>query len=74
MENKEERLQLLSDDLEKTRRLQQMMQEKTKRDVEEVKKQLQRERTLKLDAFQCVSELRNEVCTVQIVSTFQLLL
>jgi len=51
----------LAEEQERTRQLQLIAQEKIKKDVEMVKKQLQHERSLKRDAFQRVEELQTEV-------------
>lgn len=61
LEENKGRLQLMSEEQEKTRRLQVISQEKVKKDVDTVRKQLQLERTLKLNAFQCLEHLRSEV-------------
>jgi len=51
----------LAEEQERTRQLQVIAQEKIKKDVEMVKKQLHHERNLKRDAFQRVEELQTEV-------------
>jgi len=51
----------LTEEQERTRQLQLIAQEKIKKDVEMVKKQLLHERILKRDAFQRVEELQTEV-------------
>ena len=61
MEEKNDRLQQLAEEQERTRQLQMIAHEKIKKDVEMVKKQLQHERSLKRDAFQRVEELQTEV-------------
>ena len=61
LEAKNDRLQQLAEEQERTRQLQLIAQEKIKKDVEMVKKQLQHERSLKRDAFQRVEELQTEV-------------
>lgn len=61
LEEKNDRLQQLAEEQERARQLQLIAQEKIKKDVEMVKKQLQYERSLKRDAFQRVEELQTEV-------------
>jgi len=61
LEEKNDRLQQLAEEQERTRQLQLIAQEKIKKDVDMVKKQLQYERSLKRDAFQRVEELQIEV-------------
>ena len=61
LEEKNDRLQQLAEEQERSRQLQLIAQEKIKKDVEMVKKQLQHERSLKRDAFQRVEELQTEV-------------
>lgn len=61
LEEKNDRLQQLTEEQERSRQLQLVAQEKIKKDVEMVKKQLQHERNLKRDAFQRVEELQTEV-------------
>jgi hypothetical protein len=69
LEDKNDKLQQLTEEQERVRQLQLISQEKVKRDVELVKKQLYHERNLKRDAFQRVEELQNEMCeTTQQVS------
>ncbi|XP_048257717.1 uncharacterized protein LOC124151794 isoform X2 [Haliotis rufescens] len=61
LEDKEVRLRILSDEQERNVRLQSMTQEKVRKDVTCIKKQLTHERNLKLDAFQRVDELQATV-------------
>lgn len=61
LEDKNEKLQQLSEDHEKNRQLQVASQEKIKKDVDSVKKLLYHERNLKRDAFQRVDQLQSEV-------------
>ena len=51
----------MAEEQERSRQLQVIAQEKIKKDVEMVKRQLQQERNLKRDAFQRVEELQSEV-------------
>ncbi|XP_041348511.1 uncharacterized protein LOC121368057 isoform X2 [Gigantopelta aegis] len=61
LEDKEMRLAMLTEEQDRSGRLQQLMQEKVKKDVEGIKKRLLHERSLKLDAFQRVDELQAAV-------------
>jgi len=69
LEERNDKLQQLAEEQERARQLQTIAQEKIKKDVEMVKRQLQHERNLKRDAFQRVEELQSEVwCAAVIVS------
>jgi hypothetical protein len=61
LEDKNEKLQQLSEGQEKARMLQLASEDKIKRDIEMVRKQLNHERNLKKDAFQRVDQLQAEV-------------
>ncbi len=61
LEDKDTRLRVLSEEQERSIRLQQMSHDKVRKDVTTIKKQLTHERTLKLDAFQRVDELQAAV-------------
>ena len=61
LEDKDWRLKQITEDQEKNRKLQALMSEKTKKDVNIIKKQLSHERNMKLDAFQRVDELQTQV-------------
>ncbi|KAJ8047613.1 hypothetical protein HOLleu_06655 [Holothuria leucospilota] len=61
IDDKEVRLNLLSEDLHRTTHLHQTAQEKNRRDFTQVKQKLIHERNLKLDAFQRVDELQAQV-------------
>jgi len=63
LEEKNDKLQQLAEEQERARQMQVIAQEKIKKDVEMVKRQLQHERNLKRDAFQRVEELQTEVIT-----------
>ncbi|XP_033105563.1 uncharacterized protein LOC117107864 [Anneissia japonica] len=60
-EAKEEKLKALTDDFSRSIRLNQMYQDKSKRDASQMRQQLEHERTLKLDAFSRVDELQTQV-------------
>lgn len=62
LETTHERMHGLEDEYEKNRRLAQLTTDKSKKDLNWVKKQLNQERSLKLDAFQRVDELQATVC------------
>jgi len=61
LEERNDKLQQLAEEQERARQLQMIAQEKIKKDVEMVRRQLQHERNLKRDAFQRVEELQTEV-------------
>ncbi|XP_067931806.1 uncharacterized protein [Watersipora subatra] len=61
LEEKELQMQRLAYEQEKDQRLHQLTQEKTKKDVNLIKKQLNHERNLKLGAFHRVDELQAKV-------------
>lgn len=51
----------LTEDLQKTKGLKVLTEERLKKDVEDARRKLKRERTLKLDAFQEVNRLLGEI-------------
>ena len=61
LEDKELKLRKVSDQKEKTTKVQHLTQEKAKKNVDKMRKQLTHERSLKLDAFQRVDELQTQV-------------
>uniref|UniRef100_UPI00398EB9BA uncharacterized protein isoform X2 n=1 Tax=Pristiophorus japonicus TaxID=55135 RepID=UPI00398EB9BA len=61
MEEKEERLHNLSNQFEKTSKIAQIQHHKTNKEIKQVRCQLSHERNLKLDAFQRVDELQNQM-------------
>lgn len=63
LEDKETRLKYLTDEYDKSTKMQLMLQEKVRKDIEIIKNKLSHERNLKLDAFQRVDELQSQVCT-----------
>ena len=54
----------------KNQRLQSLLAEKTKKDVDLIKKQLKHERTMKLDAFQRVDDLQTAMYDIGELSWF----
>lgn len=66
IEDKDVKLRMLSDEQQKHRKLQYMSQDKAKKEVTVVKKQLSHERNMKLDAFQRVDELQTAVSTPRV--------
>lgn len=61
LNDKDRRLRKLSEEQDRSTRLQSMTQEKVRKDVDFIKKQLSHERTLKLGAFHRVDELQSQV-------------
>lgn len=61
LKDRDTRLRILSDEQDKVIRMQQMHQEKIRKDIECVRKQLNHERSLKLDAFTRVDDLQTQV-------------
>ncbi|XP_071816447.1 coiled-coil domain-containing protein 162-like [Apostichopus japonicus] len=61
IDDKEVRIQIMSDDLQRTTHLHHTAQEKNRREFTHVKQRLHHERNLKLDAFQRVDELQTQV-------------
>lgn len=61
LKDRDTRLRILSDEQDKVIRMQQMHQEKIRKDIEGVRKQLNHERSLKLDAFTRVDDLQTQV-------------
>ncbi|XP_071476027.1 uncharacterized protein [Diadema antillarum] len=61
IEEKAAKLEVMEEDLEKTSRLYNTTQEKTRKEVTQVKSRLHHERNMKLDAFQRVDELQTQV-------------
>jgi len=64
LEDNRGRVLMLSEERERVKREQQIEIEKTRRDTEAVKKKLEKERALKLDAFQTVNALRMQVVSL----------
>ena len=52
---------MLSEERENVRRMQKMEIEKTRREADGAKKKLEKEISLKLDAFKAVEELRQQI-------------
>jgi hypothetical protein len=63
-------LRNLSLEQEKTSRLNSLTTNKTKKEMESMRKQLSHERSLKLDAFNRVDELQTQVCTLSFHTQF----
>ncbi|XP_078069662.1 coiled-coil domain containing 162 [Mustelus asterias] len=61
MEEKEQRLHMLSNEFERSSKKAQINHHKIDKEIKQVRCQLVQERNLKLDAFQRVSELRNQM-------------
>ena len=61
LEDKDLKLRVLSDEQSKVYKMKEMSREKTRQQVATVKRQLQRERVLKMDAYQRVDELQTQV-------------
>lgn len=59
--DKESKLHLLEEEQDRSLKMTQMNYEKTKRDIDVIKRQLSHERNLKLDAFQRVDSLQTQV-------------
>ncbi|KAK6176827.1 hypothetical protein SNE40_015054 [Patella caerulea] len=59
--DKDMRLKLLYEEQDRNTRMQQLAQEKTRKDVMNIKKQLINERMLKTDAFQTVDDLQTQL-------------
>ena len=64
LKDRDTRLRILSDEQDKVIRMQQMQQEKIRKDIEGVRKQLSHEGSLKLDAFTGVDDLQTQVIYV----------
>ncbi|XP_061178732.1 uncharacterized protein LOC133187394 [Saccostrea echinata] len=61
LKDRDTRLRILSDEQDKVIRMQHMQQDKIRKDIETVRKQLSHERSLKLDAFTRVDDLQTQV-------------
>ena len=61
LEDKDLKLRVLSDEQNKQVKMKEMSREKSRVQVATVKRQLQRERVLKMDAYQRVDELQTQV-------------
>lgn len=73
LKDRDTRLRILSDEQEKVIRMQHMHQDKIRKDIDTVKKQLNHERTLKLDAFTRVDDLQTQVLISRLMSQFNVL-
>ncbi|KAG6934645.1 coiled-coil domain containing 162, partial [Chelydra serpentina] len=67
MGQKEQRLQCLTEDAEKSSRIVQLQQKQIKKEMRQIRSQLIQERSLKLDAFQRVDELQYQVYDLEAV-------
>ena len=61
LNEKEQRLRVMLEEQDRSSKIQLLTQEKVRKDIETIKKQLNHERTLKLDAFHRVDELQSQV-------------
>ena len=61
LNDKEQRLRMMLEEQDRSSKIQLLTQEKVRKDIEAIKKQLTHERTLKLDAFHRVDELQSQV-------------
>ncbi|CAM4545860.1 unnamed protein product [Caretta caretta] len=69
MGQKEQRLQCLTEDAEKSSRIVQLQQKWIKKEMRQIRSQLIQERSLKLDAFQRVDELQYQVYDLEAVTS-----
>ncbi|XP_043398700.1 uncharacterized protein LOC102942958 isoform X1 [Chelonia mydas] len=69
MGQKEQRLQCLTEDAEKSSRIVQLQQKRIKKEMRQIRSQLIQERSLKLDAFQRVDELQYQVYDLEAVTS-----
>ncbi|GCB81737.1 hypothetical protein scyTo_0021452, partial [Scyliorhinus torazame] len=65
VEEKEQRLHVLSNEFERSSKMAQIHHHKIDKEIKQVRCQLVHERNLKLDAFQRVGELRNQMYDVE---------
>ncbi|XP_043531253.1 coiled-coil domain-containing protein 162-like [Chiloscyllium plagiosum] len=66
MEEKEQRFHLLSTEFERSSKMAQIQHNKIDKEIKQVRCKLVQERNLKLDAFQRVSELQNQMCDFEV--------
>uniref|UniRef100_A0AC11EJI6 Uncharacterized protein n=1 Tax=Ovis aries TaxID=9940 RepID=A0AC11EJI6_SHEEP len=69
VEQKEQHLQLLTEDAKRASKLGQLQQKKIQRELRQVRSRLARERSMKLDAFQWVEELQSQLNDAEQSST-----
>ncbi|XP_068841042.1 coiled-coil domain-containing protein 162-like [Capricornis sumatraensis] len=69
VEQKEQHLQLLTEDAKRASKLGQLQQKKIQRELRQVRSRLARERSVKLDAFQWVEELQSQLNDAEQSST-----
>ncbi|XP_072499099.1 uncharacterized protein [Notamacropus eugenii] len=68
VEKKEQKLCLLTEEAERSSKMGQLQQKKIKKEIQQIRSQLAQERSLKLDAFQRVDELQNQLYDIQSAS------
>ncbi|XP_077018695.1 uncharacterized protein LOC143685039 isoform X2 [Tamandua tetradactyla] len=68
VEQKEQQLQLLTEEAERASKLGQFQQKKIKREIQQMRSRLAQERSVKLDAFQRVEELRGQLSDAERLS------
>ncbi|XP_004422253.2 PREDICTED: coiled-coil domain-containing protein 162-like [Ceratotherium simum simum] len=61
VEHKEQHLQLLTEEAERASKLGQLQQRKTRRELQQMRRRLAQERSVKMDAFQRVEELQSQL-------------
>ncbi|XP_069462643.1 coiled-coil domain-containing protein 162-like [Ambystoma mexicanum] len=66
--DKEQRLQSLTEEAEKSSKISHLQQTKVKKEIKQIRGQLSQERSLKLDAFQRVDELQTQVYDLEIAT------
>ncbi|XP_010854933.1 PREDICTED: coiled-coil domain-containing protein 162-like [Bison bison bison] len=69
VEQKEQHLQLLTEDAKRASKLGQLQQKKIQRELQQVRSRLAHERSVKLDAFQWVEELQSQLNDAEQSST-----
>ncbi|XP_074043407.1 uncharacterized protein LOC141487779 isoform X2 [Macrotis lagotis] len=69
LEKKEQSLYLLTEEVERSSKMGQLQQKKIKKEIQQIRSQLAQERSLKLDAFQRVDELQNQLYDIENAST-----
>ncbi|KAM6185181.1 uncharacterized protein ACDL77_013984 [Rhynchocyon petersi] len=72
VEQKEQQLQLLTEEAERASKLGQFQQKKIKREIRQMRSQLAQERSMKLDAFQRVEELKSQLQDTERSSSLQM--
>ncbi|XP_053138734.1 coiled-coil domain-containing protein 162-like [Hemicordylus capensis] len=67
LEEREQRLQCLTEEAEKSSEIRQLQEKKIKKGIQQIRSQLTQERSLKLDAFQRVDELQCQLYDLEAV-------